>query len=60
MDALIVENNIFNNIKSKQTGELRVYIKCRSPSRCSGATVGLICSTDICLSTLGIRTAYVE
>ena len=61
MDALIVENNIFNNIKSKQTGsELRVYIKCRSPSHCSGATVGLICSTDICLSTLGIRTAHVE
>ena len=52
MDALIVENNIFNNIKSKQTGcELHVYIKCRSPSRCSGATVGLICSTDISLHT---------
>ena len=61
MDALIVENNIFNNIKSKQTcSELRVYIKYQSPSRCSGATVGLICSTDICLSTLGNRTSYVE
>ena len=47
MDALILENNIFNNIKSKQTcSELRVSIKYRSASRCSGATVGLICSTD--------------
>ena len=55
MDALIVENNILSNIKCKQTcSELRVYIKDWSPSRCSGATVGLICSTDICLSTLGI------
>ena len=53
MDALIMENNIFNNIKSTQTcSELRVYIKDRSLSRCSAATVGLICSTDICLSTL--------
>ena len=60
MDALILENNIFN-IKSKQTcSELRVSIKYRSASRYSGATVGLICSTDICLSTLGIRTAHVE
>ena len=60
MDALIVENNIFSNIKCTQTcSELRVYIKDWSPSRCSGATVGLICSTDICLSTLGIWTAYV-
>ena len=55
MDALIVENNIFSNIKCKKIcSELRVYIKDWSPSRCSGATVGLICSTDICLSTLGI------
>ena len=60
MDALIVENNIFSNIKCKKIcSELRVYIKDWSPSRCSGATVGLICSTDICLSTLGIWTAYV-
>ena len=61
MDALILENNIFNNIKGKQTcSELRVSIKYRSASRCSGAMVGLICSTDICLSTRGIQTAYVE
>ena len=59
MDALIVENNILSNIKCKQTcSELRVYIKDWSP--CSGATGGLVCSTDICLSTLGIWTAYVE
>ena len=56
MDALIVENNIFSYIKCKQTcNELRVYIKDWSP--CSGATGG---STDICLSTLGIWTAYVD
>ena len=61
MDALIAEKNIFGNIKCKQTcSELRVDIKDWSPSRCSDATVGLICSTDICLSTLGIWTAYVE
>ena len=55
MDALIAENNIFGNIKCKQTcSELRVDIKDWSPSRCSDATLGLICSTDICLSTLGI------
>ena len=46
MDALIVENNIFSNIKCKQTcSELRVYIKDWSP--CSGATAGLVCSTGI-------------
>ena len=55
MNALIAENNIFGNIKCKQTcSELRVDIKDWSTSRCSDATVGLICSTDICLSTLGI------
>ena len=56
MDALIVEYNIFSYIKCKQTcSELRVYTKDWSP--CSGATGG---STDICLSTLGIWTAYVD
>lgn len=50
-----VENNIFNIIGGKQTcSQLRVYIKDWSPSRVSGGTVGLICSTDICLSTLGV------
>ena len=40
MDALILENNIFNNIKSKQTcSELRVSIKYRSALfRCYGGS----------------------
>ena len=34
--------------------KLCVYIKDWSSSRGSGATVGLICSTNICRSTLGV------
>ena len=60
MDALTWET-IFLTLKFKQTcSKLRVYIKNRSPSRVPGATVGLVCSTDICLSALGVLTAYVK
>ena len=42
------------------SSKLRVYIKDWSPSWGSAATVGLICSTNIRLSTLGVWTTYVE
>ena len=40
--------------KCEFSSKLRVYIKDWSPSRGSGATVGLICSRNIRLSTLGV------
>ena len=46
--------------KCKFSSKLRVYIKDWCPSRGSGATVGLICSRNIRLSTLGVWTKYVQ
>ena len=40
--------------KCEFSGILRVYIKDWSSSCCSGAMVGLICSTNIRPSTLGV------
>ena len=46
--------------KCEFSSKLRVYIKDWSPSCGSGATVGLICSTNIRLSILGVWTTYVQ
>ena len=46
--------------KCEFSSKLRVLVKDWSPSWGSGATVGLICSTNICLSTLGVWTTYVQ
>ena len=44
--------------KCEFSSKIRVYIKDWSSTRGSGTTVGLICSTNIRLSTLGVWTTY--
>ena len=46
--------------KCEFSSKLRVYIKDWSSTRGSGTTVGLICSTNIRLSTLGVWTTYTQ
>ena len=46
--------------KCEFSSKLRVLVKDWSPSWGSGATVGLICSRNIRLSTLGVWTTYVQ
>ena len=46
--------------KCEFSSKLRVYIKDWTPSWSSGATMGLICSRNIRLSTHGVWTTYVQ
>ena len=46
--------HMFVCLVSIHSSKLRVYIKDWSPSSGSGATVGLICSRNIRLSTFGV------
>ena len=55
-DTIIDPNHSVYTAKCEFSSKLRVYIKDWSPSRSSGATVGLICSRNIRLSTLGVWT----
>ena len=54
MDAVMWKTIFLTSLKVNKPAGCVVYIKNWPPSHVSGGTVGLICSTDICLSTLGV------